>query len=287
MRSWFRRCFAVLLLSAGVAARASEWVLPPLTGDLAGNYTPTALVGAPTVHWTLKLALGPEGLRLVKISVDGPGTHVLAEAQLDAAGEGTWRITEASLDLKPWLAGQLTAGSATGTGEGTVRGGVFSGEFRLRVRDLDLGEILRIGDPGKKYFQSAKGRAEGTVAFNLRAGEFSRGAVALAIPAGTTGLILFRPSPGLLSGYLPGVAKRIYTGVEAIELGKTPLEASVLRLSYAPIADTNGVRAMIYLEGAPQDKKYTAPLVLEVPFRGEVESALDRSLKMFLKLGGG
>jgi hypothetical protein len=283
-----RRLFqpiASLLLAAAVAHGAGP-VLPPLAGELSGDFTPLQLAGAPTVHWTLTLRPEPGGIRVVQLTLDGPGTHLRGDARLDAAGYGSWRVTESEVDLKPWLGGQLAAGSAAVVAEGTVQAGGVSGDFNLRVRNLDLGELLRVADAEKKHFQSAQGRVEGTVQVHLRDGVWSRGEIALAIPAGTAALILLQPAPGLLSGYIPASVRRQYNGIEAIELGQTPLEARVLRLTYSPAGDAVGHNAVVHLEGQPQDRKYVAPLVLDLNFSGEVERALDGFLKMSVKLGG-
>ncbi len=279
------RSIASLLLAAAVAHGAGP-ILPPLAGELSGDFTPLKLAGAPTLHWTLTLRPEPGDLRTVQLALEGPGTHVRGDARLDAAGDGSWRVTEGAIDLKPWHGGQLAVGSAAVAAEGTVQAGGVSGDFSLRVRDLDLGELLRVADAEQKHFQSAQGRVEGTVQLHLRAGVFSRGEIVLTIPEGTTALILFQPSPGLLSSYVPAAVRRQYNGIEAIELGQTPLEARVLRLTYSPAGDAAGRNAVVHLEGQPQDRKYIAPLVLDLNFSGEVERTLDGFLKMSVKFGG-
>ncbi len=286
----FRCCFpasiASLLLAAAVA-RGAGFILPPLAGELSGDFTPLKLPGAPTVHWHLTLQPEAGGIRVAGLLFDGPGTHLRGEARLDAAGDGSWRVTEGEVDLKPWLEGQLVAGTAAIAAQGTLQDGALAGEFTLSVRNLDLGELLRIADPDKKHFQSAQGRVEGTLGVHLRAGVFSRGDINLTIPDGTTALIWLMPSPGLLSSYVPAIARRQYNGIEAIELGKTPLEASVLRLTYSPVADSAGRSAIVHLEGRPQDRKYVAPLDLDLNYLGEVERLLNGFLGMTFKLNAG
>jgi hypothetical protein len=274
------------LLLAAATVSGAELRLPPLTGELAGDFTPLKLAGAPTLHWTLNLTAAPGDIRVAQLGLDGPGTHLRGEARLDAAGEGTWRVTEGGIEFKPWLGGQLATGATAVVGEGTWRGGALTGEITLRMRDLDLGELLHIADADKKHFQWARGRVEGVVRVRLRDGKFSRGEIALTIPAGTTALILFQPSPGLLSSYVPALVRRKYPGIEAIELGQTPLEARVLRLAYSPTADAAGRSATLHLEGQPQDRKYVAPLELDFNFLGEVEQTLDDLAKVMVKVGG-
>ena len=283
-RSLFPSIASLLLAAAG--AHGAGLILPPLAGELSGDFTPLLLAGAPTVHWNLTLRPEAGGIRAVQLALEGPGTHLRGDARLDAAGGGPWRVTESAIDVKPWLGGQLGAGSAAVVAEGTVQAGGMSGDFNLRVRDLDLGELLRVADAEKKHFQSAQGRVEGTVQLHLRAGVFSRGEIILTIPEGTTALIWLQPSPGLLSSYVPAAVRRQYNGIEAIELGRTPLEARVLRLTYSPAGDAAGRNAVVHLEGQPQDRKYVAPLVLDLNFSGEVERTLDGFLKMSVKLGG-
>ena len=270
-------------MAASVPVAASP--LPPVTGELAGDFTLSAPAGAPKLHWTFAVESAAGGARAVRLALDGSGTRLRAEASLDAADTGDWRVTEGTVELKPWLSGQLAAGTATFTGAGSLRAGQLAGEFDLKVRDLELGELLRFADADQKYFQSASGRVEGVLRLGWRDGRLVLGDSALATAPGAPALILFRPSPGLLTSYVPETVRKHYPGLAAIELGRTELEARVLRLTFYATGDPAGRSAVLRIEGQPHDPKLIAPLVLDVNVSGPVENLVRKLLDSRLKVG--
>jgi hypothetical protein len=66
---------------------AAELRVPPLNGQLAGDFQPLQLAGAPALHWTLTLESPAENARMGILTADGTGTHLRVELLLDAAGE--------------------------------------------------------------------------------------------------------------------------------------------------------------------------------------------------------
>ena len=269
---------------AAFAMSAGELRLPPVTGELAGDFTPLKIAGAPTLHWTLALESPAPSERIARLVADGPETHARVEFHLNAAGDGTWRLTEGRVGVKPWLAGLLTVGEIAPTGEGTVQAGVLAGGFLLQVNGLDLGELLRLADADKKYFRSAQGRVTGTVNVTFKNGEIAVGECLLTLAEGTSGLVSFLPNPGLLTNYVPAQVRKLYPGLEAIELGRTPLEAHVLRLTVSAMPDESGRRAFVHLEGRPQDPKLIAPLELDINLSATIESLVRRFSAMRLKM---
>ena len=107
---------------------------------------------------------------------------------------------------------------------------------------------------------------------------------ALTLAVGPAALVTFRPSPGLLTSYVPEAVRKRYPGLEAIELGKTPLEARVLRLTYSSAPDAAGRVGVLRIEGQPHDRKYIAPLELDVNISGAVENLLRKVLDSRLKV---
>ena len=268
------------------AAPAADLVLPPIAGELAGDFTPLKIAGAPTVHWTIKLESPAPFERVAQVTADGAGVHLRAEARLDTAGNGTWRVTEGKVDLQPWLGVPLTRGEIALAGSGTLRDGAITADLALRLQGIDLGELLRFADAERKYFVSASGRVEGTIQISWRGGAFAMGPAALTLAPGAPALVTFKPSPGLLTSYVPEAVRKRYPGLEAIEMGKTPLEAKVLRLTFAPVGDSAGRVAVLRIEGQPQDRRYVAPLELDVNISGQVESLVRKLLDQRLRVGG-
>lgn len=285
LRSRFALLTAAWTLPAS-GAIAAGLILPPVAGELAGDFTPLKVAGAPTVHWTIKLENPAPSERVAEVTADGAGVHVRAEAKLDPAGNGTWRLTEGRVDLQPWLGVPLTRGEIAVTGTGTLRDGAITADLALRLRGVDLGELLQFADAERKYFVSASGRAEGTIQISWSGGAIVMGPAALTLAPGSPALVTFKPSPGLLTSYVPEAVRKRYPGLEAMEMGRTPLEATVLRLTFSPVSDSAGRVAVLRIEGRPQDKRYVAPLELDVNISGQVESLVRKLLDQRLKVGG-
>lgn len=288
----FRRRLALAALGcavawAGAAAMsAAAAKIPPINGQLAGNFQPLQLAGAPEVHWNLAVESRGDNDRSAVFVAAGPGTHLRAEARLDAAGNGTWRLVEGKVELKPWLNGQITFGTADLSGGGTVQDGALSGELTLHLENVDLGEFIRFADPEQAYVRKAEGRVHGTIGVRFKNGAISAGPSGLALAPGTVATINFIPSPGLLTNYVPPLVLKQYPGISAIEMGLTPLEAKVLELTFFPEGDAQGRGAVVKVEGRPLDKKIISPLELEFNFTGPLESLIRKGLDSRLKIGG-
>jgi hypothetical protein len=98
------------------------------------------------MRWTVTMRTDDSRQRRVQFKVEGEGANVKAEAVVDAAGEGTWRIITAEIELGRWfaiIAAQLDPeyvdmtchGTLLASGGGAVRGGVVDGRVRLSVQD--------------------------------------------------------------------------------------------------------------------------------------------------------
>jgi hypothetical protein len=284
----FRRFLAVALTASGLAnGRAAEELrLPPIAGELSGDFTLLLVAGAPKLHWTLALSAPSSVLRTAQLTVDGDATHARIDLELDASGNGRWRLRDGHARLKSWGGGQLTEGDASVQGEGTLRAGKFDGKLALELREVDLGELLRFADADKKYVQSAEGRISGRVDVTLKDGAPQRFEASLGLDGGTEGFVLFRPSPGLLTGVVPEAVQKYYPGLAAIELGQTPLQAKVLRLTTYPDGDPEGRTARIRIEGRPLDPRLIAPLELDINVSGPVEALLRKWRDLNLKVAG-
>ena len=272
------------LLALGLAlvgariAGAGDPLFPPLTGHLEGDVTPLAVPGAPQVHWSVDLQKGGPGLRTGELVVTGPDTLARVAVELNAAGEGTWRLADGRISLKPWLNGKFTTGAITVTGEGTLQGAELAGMVTLTLRDVDLGELVLLADAEHKYVRSAKGRVEGRVRLRLGTDSPFSHDGELRLAKDSKAVVLLTPSPGLLTSYVPEQVRKLYPGIEAIELGRTALEAGVLRLKLTPAGDAAGRSAVLRIEGHPVDPQIIAPLELDVNISGPVESLLRKAL---------
>lgn len=286
MRLLLLRSFrGLMLLSTSIGTTAGPAAGgPAIAGNLAGELALSAWKGAPPLAWKIgfkdgqfDVTLRGEGLELHATLAAGPG-----------GGAIPWSVDSGAVALKTWSQGMLTAGRATVSGSGTWRDGRVDGKLRFGLHDLSLGELVRLGDPERKKIRSADGRVEGQITLRLNGdGTANLADSNLQLAPGTTGLVAFVPTPGLLTGYVPAAAQKKYPGLGAMERGETPLEATVLSLSYFAGSDAQGRAATVRLEGHPQDRRQVAPLVLDLNLTGPVERLVRQMSDSRLHFGGG
>ena len=145
-----RTCFVALALALAPARAAvpppAGWKLPPLDGELAGEFDATMLGGAPRLKWKLTLRTEKPRERFITFAITGHGLRLEGDARVDPMGEGQWRLTGAEIDLGVWypwltpylpteLAGLVIAGILTFDGEGTWRGHELAGRAHVALRD--------------------------------------------------------------------------------------------------------------------------------------------------------
>src|SRR5215217_2518075 len=98
--------FALVIGFARVQAATSPpeyWKLPPLDGELAGEFTATMLGASPTLNWKLKVRTEKPRERAAELGIIGRGLRMRIDARVDPAGEGTWRLEEAEINLEEWF----------------------------------------------------------------------------------------------------------------------------------------------------------------------------------------
>jgi hypothetical protein len=146
----------VLWAGPGRAAEsaARPWLVPPLDGEVAGEFTPLLLPGAPSLRWRVTVATIKPGERSVQATIEAPGLQMQMAAVLDPLGEGTWRLATGKVDLGEWFGWLVPkimpdspAASLTGElnvqGEGTWRREVLAGRIEIAVRDARFEDPTR------------------------------------------------------------------------------------------------------------------------------------------------
>lgn len=142
-------CALLLLAPCGLRAAPTglPWKIPPLDGELAGEFTVRATPEAPVLTWKISARTARPRERMIDLAIDGPGLRVRLAAVLDPAGEGTWELREAEVDVGRWLPsiaalwpdfplGPLVIGGhVKAQGAGGVSGGVPRGRLQLTLRD--------------------------------------------------------------------------------------------------------------------------------------------------------
>ena len=154
----FRTCLLGLWLSVAVTHGSTtpprEWKLPPVDGELTGEFAIPVLDRAPQLKWKVTVQTRRPRERTVDFLLEGEGARIRGEARLDPTGDGTWRLVEAQINVTEWfgvaplfapeIAGASAGGNLMFTGEGTWREGVVGGKATFSLREG------RIDDPKHK-----------------------------------------------------------------------------------------------------------------------------------------
>ena len=149
-----RAFLCLLLVVAPWLPAADAPLLPPLDGQLTGRFTATLLGGAPELEWKVQVQTTAPFERRIAFEASGRGLQVRGAAVLNPAGEGTWEISAAQIDLGEWfgwvgpqlgavMSGVTVAGALQASGRGTWRGGKLGGSASLSLREG------RLDDPGR------------------------------------------------------------------------------------------------------------------------------------------
>jgi hypothetical protein len=129
-----------------MAGAAEAWRLPPVDGEISGEFAFRPEAGGPAMRWSVSVRTDASRQRRAQFKMEGEGMNVSGEALVDAAGDGTWRLTAGEIELGRWfalVAAQLDPeytdmtcqGTVVASGGGSVHGGVAEGRVRLSVQD--------------------------------------------------------------------------------------------------------------------------------------------------------
>lgn len=232
-------------VSTAVPAEAIRpWILPPIDGTLSGEFVPVMLAGAPPLKWKLEVAAQRVRERAVAAEVEGPGLKVRLAAVVDPCGEGSWRVSDATLELGEWfgwvadrfapqLAGATVKGTLAVRGEGTWRGGALGGKAEVELRDGLYDE------PVKKVVVNG-------LALQVRLADIaarrSEGAQVLSWESGHFDTIAF--DAGRVEFALEGDRIRIHNTVLAIFGGELRIGELVLSTKGEPVSVAAQVRGI-------------------------------------------
>jgi hypothetical protein len=149
-------------------AVAAGWTLPPLAGDLRGEFSP---VPGRTLQWHVSLKGSGEPVRPGELVVTGEGAELRVAFDLDSAGGVVrWRITEGRIDLASWqpaLAAYLERtdlldlevdGSLAIAGEGEAGDKGLSGRVVADLKDVAVKHVV-----WGVHLQGIEGRVGGPI----------------------------------------------------------------------------------------------------------------------------
>jgi hypothetical protein len=152
--------------------------------------------------------------------------------------------------------------------------------FIVHGTDLDLAQVRAFADPQQIRMHEASGRMSGQLMLRLDPDGLRLGCGTLALNGGELARVLFQPTPGLFTSYLPVNVRGIYTGFEPIELGKLPMLVKKLQVDFYPEGETAERTVHVQLEGDSTDAKRPAPIVLDINVDGPLQQAIQRYLSM-------
>lgn len=159
LRLWCATLAGGLGAAHAALAPPGDWKLPPVDGELGGEFRAFALGSAPPLRWRVRLHTPKPLERTADFEVNAPGLRVAGAARVDPMGEGSWRIAEAQIGLGEWFAWlapefapDMVAVKLSGTlqlsGDGTWRDGRLGGRAEVSLRDA------QIDDPSHKVLLS-------------------------------------------------------------------------------------------------------------------------------------
>jgi len=151
---WVDSAAQVTANQAEVSSPPAAWRIPPVDGELAGEFRPLTIPNAPSLKWRVVAQALPGRVRAADLFVDGPGTHLQVELRLDPAGNGTWRLIAGEMDLAVWSAsaaaflGQEFAGASVrglirADGDGTILDGTLGGRAQFSLRNGRIEDTAR------------------------------------------------------------------------------------------------------------------------------------------------
>lgn len=153
----FRRLFACLALGLAMASSlpAAGIEVPPITGELSGEFRPLILPDAPPLAWKLALRAGASTAeRQADFTVEGPGLRATGEVRLTKPTEGTWRLTGGEVDLERWFTvlaakyfpdfvGLSVTGKMVVSGDGILSAGQPMGRIAFELKDAAVSDPLK------------------------------------------------------------------------------------------------------------------------------------------------
>lgn len=188
MVSLGHRLVVTLFCVASTVALASERKLPPITGELSGNFTALKMPGVPQLHWTATVRDLDEETedRVITATIEGPGTRIRGTGNLTSRGEGNWQIDDGELELSAWfpafvekvdgMKGVVANGRLKIAAQGAIRAGVPDGIVHV---SLDAGRLENTADgwalagirfTGEFAFRGKEVRVKSTNPFELSVG---------------------------------------------------------------------------------------------------------------------
>ncbi len=218
----------------------------------------------------------------------GPGQEFAVARMTGGAAE--LRHLKISFSLAPGGEVHLASAEAEGFG-GKISADpfVFSPAqpeltFSGRAANIDLAGVFACIDPQQQRIREAAGRVSGKIVLHIDAQGVRLGQGGLIMREGETARLLFQPTPGLFTTYVPPQVRKYCTGFESIELGRLPLVMKTFRIRFYPDGEQAERSVLIQLEGNSADPRFPAPISEDININGPLREAIQAYLSFSRRL---
>jgi hypothetical protein len=209
-----------------------------------------------------------------------PGQAITVES-ISAEGADLHNVT-IPFALAP---GEVQMGAVGGTGFG----GKFSTEpfvfafaqpeikFVVHARNFEMGQIRPVVDPRQQHVQEAEGKLNGNFTAYYNQDGFRIGPGLLVMSKGESATILFQPTPGLFSSYIPRFVL-VHTGLPKVEAGQLALKIKTLRIKFFPDGEQSNRSALIQLEAESDDPKNPVAISFDININGPLQDLIQNGV---------
>ncbi|HZP61530.1 MAG TPA: YdbH domain-containing protein, partial [Opitutaceae bacterium] len=149
-----------------------------------------------------------------------------------------------------------------------------------RAVDLDLAQICACLDPEQLRIEEAIGRVSGRLTLHIDANDVRLGQGGLVMRRGETARLVFSPTPGLFTSYVPPQVRKYYPGFESIELKRLPLVMKAFRIRFYPDGEQGERSVLVQLEGDSPNPRLPAPISEEININGPLREGIQAYLEM-------
>jgi hypothetical protein len=281
-------------LTADVRILAGASMTGTLTAEGHGTIKHNVIDGTAT----LSLADGGMSDDPKKVSCSGIATRIVLAGFHPLRTKSGQAITVQSISAGGADLHNVTIPFAFAPGEvqlGAVRGSGFGGTFTtepfiftfaqpslkfvVHARKFELGQIRTMVDPQQQRVQDAQGKLNGKFTAYYNQDGFRIGPGALVMGKGESAQILFQPTLGLFSSYIPKFVF-LRTGLPRIEAGKSALTIKTLRIKFFPDGEQSNRSALIQLEAESADPRFPASISFDININGSLQDLIQSGVDL-------
>jgi hypothetical protein len=267
-----------------------------MTGTLTAEGRGT--ISHNVVDGTATLALAGGGMTddPKKVSCSGIAAHIVLAGFHPLRTKPGQAITVQSLSAAGSNLHDVIIPFALAPGEvrmGAVGGAGFGGQFStepfvfaftqpsikfvVHAQNFELAQIRTVVDPRQQRVQDAHGKLSGKFTAYYDQDGFRIGPGALVMRKGESARILFQPTPGLFSSYIPKFVF-LHTGFPRIEAGRLALVIKTLRIKFYPDGEKSNRSALIQIEAESADPRNPTPISFDININGPIQDLIQSGM---------